>query len=43
MIATAHLILRMICRMLKDRVPFRESGWDYAPHLNRQLTIGLQN
>ncbi|RRJ67159.1 IS110 family transposase [Paenibacillus oralis] len=28
-IATAHLILRIIYRMLKDRVPYQEIGWDY--------------
>jgi len=28
-IATAHLILRIIYRMLKDRVAYREIGWDY--------------
>jgi transposase len=28
-IATAHLILRMIYRMLKDKIPYREAGWDY--------------
>ncbi|WP_214626553.1 IS110 family transposase [Paenibacillus agaridevorans] len=28
-IATAHLILRIIYRMLKERVAYREKGWDY--------------
>lgn len=28
-IATAHLILRIIYRMLKDKVPYHETGWDY--------------
>jgi transposase len=28
-IATAHLILRIIYRMLNDRVPYTEVGWDY--------------
>ncbi|MBA9085581.1 transposase [Fontibacillus solani] len=28
-IATAHLMLRMIYRMLKDKIPYREVGWDY--------------
>ncbi|MEK3916591.1 transposase [Paenibacillus sp. FSL H7-0331] len=28
-IATARLILRMINRMLKDKIPYREAGWDY--------------
>ncbi|GIP20263.1 hypothetical protein J22TS3_05380 [Paenibacillus sp. J22TS3] len=28
-IAAAHLILRIIYRMLKDKIPYREVGWDY--------------
>ncbi|MDP4098975.1 IS110 family transposase [Paenibacillus sp. P96] len=28
-IATAHLLLRIIYQMLKDRVPYCEVGWDY--------------
>lgn len=28
-IAKTHLILRVIFRMLKDKVPYREVGWDY--------------
>jgi transposase len=28
-LATAHLILRMIYRMLKDKVSYHETGWDY--------------
>ncbi|MFC4304556.1 IS110 family transposase [Cohnella boryungensis] len=28
-IATAHLLLRIIFRILQDRVPYREIGWDY--------------
>jgi hypothetical protein len=49
-VAMAHLILRIIYKMLKERKPYQELGWDYLPkkqknveNLVKQIeTLGFQ-
>ncbi|MCA0754198.1 IS110 family transposase [Paenibacillus sp. N4] len=41
-IATAHLILRIIYRMLKDSTPYREVGWDYLPSATSSVDFWIK-
>ncbi|ADU29648.1 IS110 family transposase [Evansella cellulosilytica] len=42
--ATAHLILRIIYHIIKDKIPYEELGWDYAEKdTERKINYWIKN